>query len=366
MQVIGSFRLFSLSWPVSLSSVFTWLDFMAHLSINMLDMQCDVGQQTVHSRYPGWVVAACLLAGFFLLLHFATFVLPFHDGKMFRMVNLKAVIFVLFFCYPFFSAKFLLIMPCRSVYETMYVLHDLSQSCETRAHTHMTIFGAVAGIGMWICGVPYFFYCCMQRFQVPHLLAKKRVDTQLANLVVYFAAQPLLDRPETNMGQDRLDVALLDCMYGHFHLRQRIHESKRWDMLQKYCSGFSLPAVRYEYVNELFTSSEGKIGMIIESVTNGGVRALTDDPVVSKEVDTLDRAEKIHTLAGYAKGRAVKQIYCPKWTLWAATDKEDLLPEQKLEAEAIIHIGFLFTAYRPEYWYFELLETARKLIRDGR
>ncbi|KAK3266922.1 hypothetical protein CYMTET_24482 [Cymbomonas tetramitiformis] len=364
-QVIGSFRGFDMEWPRSLRNAFALLDIGQLFSISTLDFQCDLGNQTVHSRYPIWISCVTMVIGALGLMHLATYTSLIHNSQVFRTVNFKALIFVLFFLYPIFSAKFLLLFPCRSFYGDVYMLHDLSESCDTSEHARMVLLGSLGGILLFIGGVPLFFVWCLKHFRIPYLLEEKRSDARISNLLAYFIAQPVLSRPAIELRRDEVDPEVLDIVYSHFICGDAHSLQDRCAALEDYCATAAVqqapaataPRLSIDQIVHRNSLFESRVAYVVE-----GVEGACDSGKMGQDVDHNDRAVKMSTLLTRARMPSHRyELHSPKWMLWTAIAPGKMRPIHKLECEAITQIGFLFTAYRPECWYFEIVETFRKL-----
>eukprot|EP00854_Cymbomonas_tetramitiformis_P017662 gene17662-21043_t len=316
-------------------------------------------------RYPIWISCVTMVIGALGLMHLATYTSLIHNSQVFRTVNFKALIFVLFFLYPIFSAKFLLLFPCRSFYGDVYMLHDLSESCDTSEHARMVLLGSLGGILLFIGGVPLFFVWCLKHFRIPYLLEEKRSDARISNLLAYFIAQPVLSRPAIELRRDEVDPEVLDIVYSHFICGDAHSLQDRCAALEDYCATAAVqqapaataPRLSIDQIVHRNSLFESRVAYVVE-----GVEGACDSGKMGQDVDHNDRAVKMSTLLTRARMPSHRyELHSPKWMLWTAIAPGKMRPIHKLECEAITQIGFLFTAYRPECWYFEIVETFRKL-----
>ncbi|KAK3258867.1 hypothetical protein CYMTET_32108 [Cymbomonas tetramitiformis] len=262
------------------------------------------------------------------------------------LVNLKAIIYVLFFFYPFFSGRFLLTFPCRRVYEAMFMLHDLSESCSSDEHIQTVVLGSTLGLAVFITGVPVFFYCCMRHFDLPAILNEKRLDSRIANLLMYFVSQPILDAEPNIITCNHCTDRLVDALHAHFLEEEgAMPPDERSLLIEHFAAGGSRGGLRekvLEFQQQLARA---------ESQSHTAVG------------QNLSRETKLQRLLVFADtASTVPHFLNLKWRLYSEGARDVLEAAQKREQDAIIHIGFLFTSYHPEYWWFEVFETGRKLL----
>ncbi|KAK3282620.1 hypothetical protein CYMTET_9652 [Cymbomonas tetramitiformis] len=366
-QVIGAFRACAVEWPPCLDSVFSVLDFTAWLNINSLDIQCMMKDRGLHYSTMLTLTGAAMVASFFLVMGvLAEACIRSSDSlKVFRMANLKAVIFTLFLSYPIFAARFLQMIPCRTVYGSSYLLHDFSESCDSTEHIRLLAVNVVLGVGLFICGVPIFFMMCMLRFQLPHILREKRLDAQMSNLLTYVAAQPVLDCASKKLPRVKLPDDVIDVIYAHIHDHSSEHSYvQRCRLIHQCCKDAQSHGPTFT-TNELFVDEDSGAKMTVMSALEEPERTRVDEqpPDVMEPLhEPSDREAKMTALLAEAiENSHVPRWYHARWTLIHSA-KDRLAPYQDLETAAITSIGFLFTAYKPEYWWFEIWETGRKLL----
>eukprot|EP00854_Cymbomonas_tetramitiformis_P002530 gene2530-3276_t len=268
-------------------------------------------------------------------------------AQLFRRTNLRALICVLFFFYPIISENIIMIIPCRSVYEDMYLLHDLATRCYTDEYKRLLGFACLAVL-LFIVGVPLFFLRTMLTAELPRLLVEKRNDAHLANLVFHFSSDSVVEKVPADSAREMLTGGLIDTMYAH------------------YVSGLAMTFTEKALAldNELQESSSDVIvnDLYEDHVTDSSTLRLNIACVQAAEDATRPKAlpspcdgaspeKKIKSLLGHARRIKLYPQYGLRWMARPMPkDGRPLPPLHMLEREAIMRAGFLFSPYRPEYW----------------
>ncbi|KAK3259822.1 hypothetical protein CYMTET_31195, partial [Cymbomonas tetramitiformis] len=373
--VIGSFSNFNIRWPRSLDLVFRFLnltDLSQLISWDLIAVQCFL-DTNFNLRYITTAISTLALLAIFSMPYKlgSMFIKSTNDLNVFRMTSLKALIFVMFFCYPYLGAAFLKIFPCRTLYEVEYLLHDFSQECLSTEHTLMLVLGVVMGLG-FVGGVPFFFYTCMLRFDLPSVIQEKRLDQRMANLLVYFASQPLIDAPARELARKTISKLLIARMHEHFCGTSPLPCSERGRAIEDF--GDAPPsesdepfAAEDSIAEEAPDDGEAQLSIFWtarpEELNLCGGLNKEEWPGALPATSDLDVEDKMEALLAHAERPEMRVCqYQLEWQVYAGIADDKLLPSQKLERDAIIHIGFLFTGNKPGYWFFEILETLRKLI----
>ncbi|KAK3267954.1 hypothetical protein CYMTET_23519 [Cymbomonas tetramitiformis] len=334
-------------------------------------------------------------------------------AQVFRTLTLKGVIYVLFFSYPYFSSRFLVAFPCVDIYGVSYMTYDLETECYTPEHATLLIAATVGGLLIFILGVPMFFMKCMLRFQIPYIARKKEESVWLANLLVHFSSQPLVDKPLKEVVQGALEPDLIDTMHANFYDGDKWTYAERTKALdERLGTGAKDPADEHLGTGAKDPADE-RLGTGAKDTADKhlgtGAKDTADEDAAdiccsfapvnnefhlqvahalrqvrlvesgSKQSAKLEGAKavpkcksqhdcnyhkKLELLLEYARYKEFEQALMPyfhsTWNLNAASQGA-LDRDEQIEQDAIIEIGFLFTAYRPRYWYFEVVETVRKL-----
>ncbi|KAK3258340.1 hypothetical protein CYMTET_32609, partial [Cymbomonas tetramitiformis] len=435
-QVLSSFIMMRVEWPKSLVNVFSHLNIDGYLALDFTGLYCELSPDFYH-RYYIIITMIISIVSFFGILALSSkrCIRDPRDLKVFHMVTLKAVILVLFFCYPFFCSKLLLAFPCRvlqgmfgsgllqgplyyvetgwvewgtrrlrpssprnapsqhnapallcvanpsteqqpgfsKLYEITYLMHDFNEECFTAAHVRLLGIGGVVGLVGFVLGVPLFFYYCMVHFKIPEIVRSKRRNMRAANLLLYFAAQDVLSAPQT-LGRDLLDDHMVDALHRflvagkELALGERLATAKRCiderrvgDEGGEDGGGDEANEVRTErlYVCKqwLKVAYEPRPLMsVCESDPKGGGRdselALLDDPRDSagRPSKRLDQEVKVAELLEFAKGPEMAEVrhFRLKWEMHHKMRSVELTEAQTWERDAIVHIGFLFAANKPQ------------------
>ncbi|KAK3251779.1 hypothetical protein CYMTET_38891, partial [Cymbomonas tetramitiformis] len=392
--VLGSFVEMRIDWPKDLEQALSQLNINRYLSLDLAGLHCIL-PSNFYRRYYMVLVTIMSIVSLFGILALGSrwCIRESRDQQVFQMITLKAVIFVLFFCYPFFCSRLLLAFPCRRIYEVTYLMHDYSEECFSAAHVQLLVVGGAAGLVGFVFGVPLFFYCCMVRFKIPDIVREKRRDTRAANLLLYFASRDVMDAPLRALGQDSLDDRAVDTLHGFFirgselDLGQRLATTKEW--IDQSSGGGETDDCKHKgdegggggkgvrtdclYVGKqwLKVAYEPRSSMgVCESEPENGTKdselALLGEPSSSAATPRkhLGREAKLAELLEFAKGSEMAQVHHFRlnWQMHRSIRSVELSEMHKQERGAIVHIGFLFAAYKPQYWFFELLETFRKLV----
>ncbi|KAK3268991.1 hypothetical protein CYMTET_22538 [Cymbomonas tetramitiformis] len=391
-QVLDSFIKMHIDWPESLREVFSQLNINEYISLDLAGLQCNL-PSNFYQRYYLVVVGILSIIGLFSTLALASN-LCIHDPRdqqVFQRITLKAVIFVLFFFYPFFCSRLLLAFPCRKLYETTYLMHDYSEECFTPEHVRLLLV-AVVGFFGFVAGVPLFFYCCMLRFKIPAIVQEKRRSIRAANLLLYFASQELLDVPVQMLKGGFLNDRAVDALYTRFIDGSELTPEERLAVMKQCIDQAGHEADDDEHRRD--KSSNGDEVVMQENCVYDGEHGLKvayeprlspslcklhpegdarqlELALLSKANDSkampskhLVREQQLAELLEFAKGPGVANVqhFPLKWVMFRTLRSEELTERQVQERDAIVYIGFLFAAYKPQYWFFEILETFRKLI----
>ncbi|KAK3240520.1 hypothetical protein CYMTET_49646 [Cymbomonas tetramitiformis] len=315
-QVIGIFTGLVYKWPDSLKYVFETINFYAIFTWpHFLNIQCEVSLQNLPEIYPVWLIGAIFLPCIFLVLHATSYSGILAFPQLFRRTNLRALICVLFFFYPIISENIIMIIPCRSIYEDIYLLHDLATKCYTDEYQRLFGFAFLAVL-VFIVGVPLFFLRTMLTAELPRLLLEKRKDARLANLVFHFSSDLVVEKVPVDSAREMLTGGLIDTITLRLNIAcvQAAEDATRPKALPSPCDGAS-------------------------------------------------PEKKIKSLLGHARRIKLYPQYGLRWMARPMPkDGRPLPPLHMLEREAIMRAGFLFSPYRPEYWYFEVVESIRKLL----
>eukprot|EP00854_Cymbomonas_tetramitiformis_P007241 gene7241-8625_t len=393
-QVLGSFVEMRIDWPKDLERALSQLNINRYLSLDLTGFQCRL-PSNFYKRYYMVVITIMSIVSLFGILALGSrwCIRESRDQQVFKMITLKAVIFVLFFFYPFFCSRLLLAFPCRRIYEITYLMHDYSEECFSAAHVQLLVVGGAAGLAGFVFGVPLFFYCCMVRFKIPDIVREKRRDTRAANLLLYFASRDVMDAPLRALGRDSLDDRAVDTLHEFFicgselDLGQRLATTKEWidqssgggetdDCKHKGDEGGGGgEAVRTDCLSVgkqwLKVAYEPRSSMgVCESEPENGTKdselALLSELSNSAATPSehLGREAKLAELMEFAKGPEMEKVdhFQLKWQIHRSIWIRKRTEMRTWERDALVHIGFLFAAYKPEYWFFELLETFRKLV----
>ncbi|KAK3267834.1 hypothetical protein CYMTET_23634 [Cymbomonas tetramitiformis] len=430
-QVFGNFAQFTVQWPASLSGVIAALNLSAFFSLDIPDINMTCGWAEIvrsdagfYQSYVWWMVSAGIVAASFCLLHLASawFIKLERNLTMFRMLNRKGIILVMFVLYPVFSEKFLMVFPCRSIYGVSYLMNDYSVECYTSEHIQLLLLGSVLGFAGFILGVPLFYFYMMALFEIPAIVREKQRDAQISNLLLYFAAQPLLESTERSRACKNLDPSLINNVYIHFmgegsaavytERSNVIHEhfgaetsSHKEQGFKVYGDPLSLGGVTHdasaeqskdarvrdeaegtsremelmgnEIGAEKLLVGDGECGLVVSYDAANDNKSNKDELPTAAMLDKTAQgdtsnsdggaalARRLDMLISYSKDSPdLQEIRCfkPQWTMHDGAEAAELLLLHKQEREALIHIGFLFESYQPAYWYFEILEMLRKLI----
>eukprot|EP00854_Cymbomonas_tetramitiformis_P028293 gene28293-35048_t len=133
--VLGSFVEMRIDWPKDLEQALSQLNINRYLSLDLAGLHCIL-PSNFYRRYYMVLVTIMSIVSLFGILALGSrwCIRESRDQQVFQMITLKAVIFVLFFCYPFFCSRLLLAFPCRRIYEVTYLMHDYSEECFSAAH----------------------------------------------------------------------------------------------------------------------------------------------------------------------------------------------------------------------------------------
>ncbi|KAK3256081.1 hypothetical protein CYMTET_34765 [Cymbomonas tetramitiformis] len=380
MQVIGSYSQFNIDWPKDIDTVTSLVsdDSGASLLSGQYSLQHNLNCELYldfFDRYYLQLLFSLMILSTFFVMHVAScrFIKDARSLQVFRMVTLKAAIFVFFIVYPMLSVQILRAFPCREINGVAYMVHDLSVECYTTRHAQLLLVGGVCGLALFICGVPLFFWGCMLAFKVPHVVRQKELDAQMANLLVYFAAQPLIDMPQHELMRRNLDPKSVEMVHAHFRGERLCCDKDRASALQfRYTRDKADATDTREpclQSGTLSSSDHYEFKVAYVDPVPPGERYTTDidhliEPAKNGHPDLQpNECSQADMLLEYMAKQPNTEMrhFTSHWRL--SLDRSEYLPATlKMERDAIIYIGFLFAAYRPEYWYFEIIETVRKLL----
>ncbi|KAK3257484.1 hypothetical protein CYMTET_33430, partial [Cymbomonas tetramitiformis] len=401
VQVVGSYGQMNIDWPGNIDAVVVPLSESSSFgSTSLHNLYCKFPSIAgFFSRYYFNLFLVLAIVATFLLLYVAAggFLKAARHLQVFRMVTLKAIILVLFCIYPLFSFRLMLVFPCRKIYNISYLVHDMSVQCFTMQHTRALLVGLVCGVVLFICGVPFFFWRCMSAFKVPYIVRQKELDVRMKNLLVYFLSQPVIDRPQYDVAYQDLDPALVDIMHAHFHDKSCSSYLERYSAMHPHSScaekgdARGLDALRHvadgavscgtlsssdQHELKVLYADQGTaaadvctqgagVSTHIAKSGNQEARNLSQETRnLSQEARNLSQEAKVRMLLEYAAGNTNLNVchFSCQWWLHLEEPYDSLHATRKLEHDAIVHIGFLFAAYRPELYYFEIIESIRKFL----
>ncbi|KAK3253622.1 hypothetical protein CYMTET_37132 [Cymbomonas tetramitiformis] len=311
------------------------------------------------------------------------------EYKMFTMASIKSLVFTLFVMYPFCSANFLTVFPCRNIYGTYYMIYHPEEPCFTTKHVQFMLLNSTCGVLLFIIGVPTFFMCCLSHFQLPRIAKEKEQNALLLSLVIQFSSQQSLSL-DCRKSDNEVDGKILNNMYSalfptHTKLKDLPPEKTCKTASSNNINGdgdtedgqMSLSQQRKHPADSHLRAHADPpntvpLATVAESPEQNANRSI-DEPIISpsprissanirgnyqEDNDILIKT----ALVEYAKSIRL-QIYVPiQWQMYPDICKDNLSQMQQLERDAITYMSFLFAAYHPRYWYFEVIDTFRKLI----
>ncbi|KAK3265224.1 hypothetical protein CYMTET_26085 [Cymbomonas tetramitiformis] len=247
----------------------------------------------------------------------------------------------------------------RSIYEDIYLLHDLATKCYTDEYQRLFGFAFLAVL-VFIVGVPLFFLRTMLTAELPRLLLEKRKDARLANLVFHFSSDLVVEKVPVDSAREMLTGGLIDTMYAHYVSGLPMTYTEKALALDNELKESSPDVIVNDlYEDHVTDSSTLRLDIACVQTAEDASRPKALPP----PCDGASREKQMESLLGHARRIKMYPQYALRWMARPMPkDGRPLPPLHLLEREAIMKAGFLFTPYRPEYWYFEVVESIRKLL----
>ncbi|KAK3232685.1 hypothetical protein CYMTET_56971 [Cymbomonas tetramitiformis] len=405
-QVLNCFATYKVDWPDGLMYIFNFVDINAFFSMKLLSISfCNllIQNNSMHAWYIINMVHALGIPIIFIALYSVGHHAIKHpqECKMFKMASIKSLMFTLFAMYPFCSANFLTVFSCRNIYGTYYMIYHPEETCFNTKHVHfMVLINSTFGLLLFIIGVPTFFMYCLSHFQLPHIAKEKEQNALLLSLAVQFSSQRSLSL-DCRKSDSELDEKTLNDMYSaliptHAKLRDyfppeqtyknassnningdgndgdgdELMVTKMGDAQQGCVPQCTHPADSHmgAHVDPLNTVLRTTSAENSEQNANSIDAPIIPPSAIISDADIQGYSKADHViliteaLVAYAKSIRL-QIHVPiQWQMYPDVGKDNLSQLQQLERDAITHSSFLFAAYHPRYWYFEVIDTFRKLI----
>jgi len=290
--------------------------------------------------------------------------------------------FFMFLIYPTVSVMALSGIDCRLIGDGWVLSADVSEACTTEVGGPLFRLAVVAII-LYPIGVPLFIFCVLWQQRVPHL-ARKKADRALViaminhyKLKTFSTEMEMLARflgghganaPQGTSADSKLFASgtfkrrvgdLYDQQYGKGD-GQKHWEVQDGGLLSKvHLTG---KETRSEFekkmagvVTELhqFTGHE-----TVDTLTKGQACVLirhfetTEDD--GDDLDTVELWQLKAMVMMCARSQARKGKIVVPPLQWNENDPE--------ERKALRRVGNIFVAFKPEYWYYEVINTMHKLL----
>ena len=278
--------------------------------------------------------------------------------------------------YPGVSVAVFGIFSCTRVSSGIaYLNEDVNIVCYTRSHR--AYMGAGVGwVFLYTLGIPAFFIVLLVRHKVPQLARELAENAWLRELATTATREglPLSVGGENlaNLTTDTITERHLDALYAYFV------RGLASDAASAIMEGDQPPLflrdneVSNKKIAVPYDRRGHVLAVVLRFARNSGAIAI---PAMrwSEEEEQEEAPEKVKESSTGCKRIITK--------LWPAEDNESgevmikaqkLRPRQVSKAQtsqaqaalretALCNVGFLFEAYRPECWYWEIVELGRKL-----
>ncbi|KAK3261925.1 hypothetical protein CYMTET_29196, partial [Cymbomonas tetramitiformis] len=408
LQVLGTFdEVYDISWGADLHSVFSWAR-MSNLELFFFpSLGCMypaggfVAELYVYMAAP--VAFALAVAVYFLLARRWCLRDTPNPARDLRLFNLKStcirlVLVVLYLVYPALCGKVLASFNCIEVHGEHVLRADVEYACYNASH-RATMALASLGVVLYPFGIPLIFLLLMIRYRVPELAQYKRQAALMQQ--VLFHSEVGASVPGAAELVDAIPELDSETVLAYIDLTMLRHVAR---IVRALRDGGSVAAEAPPSASSEVLAACGEA----EGSRGGGAPdlcAATAEATgwsAAEEV-ALRRALRLETLEEQREREALLQ----EVTVWAASDageqvlgtpatstwleypmdrlhaesvrtaetaegwsermvaEDDLSPFQEAEAVACAHVGFIFSMYRVELWWYEIFDLARKLALTG-
>ncbi|KAK3270873.1 hypothetical protein CYMTET_20744 [Cymbomonas tetramitiformis] len=360
-QILASYTtVYNVSWPDGFSNFLRTL-MVLNFSI---------------PKFPGLPDLSCSLAGTdFLTTHAACIWVPFvsvafiymiatisfrmqkkrrhmTDAIQYQMFIIRSASLVLYISYICISSVMLSYFNCVAVHDEYYLVADLHVQCWVGPHRRYLPL-AVLGVLLYPIGLPVFFYMLMVKYRVPLLAKMKR------RACLLHAARKELDPTYgAESIQDpflALETITIDELCTLVSKIQKAPGSKRGSELGNDRNG-AADAASSKAVVHLPSTSSSLVhrGHTRRNDTRGDAEVLIDKLLEWMLMNNRDMLNSLRVYWNNAADSMTDEKETrgkgPVQNRWA-----------RLEGEAMMHAGFIFSAYHAEAWWYDIADLLRKL-----
>ncbi|KAK3239410.1 hypothetical protein CYMTET_50665 [Cymbomonas tetramitiformis] len=360
-QILASYiTVYNVSWPDGFSN------FLRALMVLNFSIP----------KFPGLPDISCSLTGTdFLTTHAACIWVPFGgvafmhmiatisfrmqkkrrhmtDPIQYQMFVIRSASLVLYISYICISTVMLSYFNCVAVHDEYYLVADLQVQCWVGPHRRYLPL-AVIGVLLYPIGLPAFFYMLMIKYHVPLLAKMKR------RACLLHAAREKLDPTyDAESIQDplfALETITIDELSTLVSKIQKAPSSKRGSELGNSSNG-AAGAASSKAAMHLPSTSSSLVHRVhtCRNNTRGDAEVLIDKLLEWMLMNNRDMLNSLRVYWNDAAGSMTDEKETrskgPVQTRWA-----------RLEAQAIMRAGFIFSAYHAEAWWYDIADLLRKL-----
>ncbi|KAK3232997.1 hypothetical protein CYMTET_56671 [Cymbomonas tetramitiformis] len=398
----------NVSWPSSFSTTIKSLSFVNLDIFSIASVSCTIGEVKFYDQ----LLAATLLPVVFMLFIGTLYYVGWRVGK--RRLSPEAlkefadkchnsITFFLFLVYPSTSETIFKTFACVDIYGEEWLSAQLDERCWIGDHQWWVIY-ALVGTALVPVGVPLYFLYLLYSNQVPRLARYKVKSAMLIEVMEYcvrihdmefyrfdavvVADQvPLWDlqRMYFKLRADEQDpVELVDELEDPTNpkteeIRRRVTEvhdkqlkSRDW-LIDNLLEWARQNGIQSQEVNWAEVEEEGRRrrrGRRLRA-QHQSTPAIPKSAHLARSVSSRGFLKE-STLGSRRRGNLQalarsKSSKAPQDDVAAENEEEEDFAEvAKLAAvQASQRCGILFISYRPEAWYFEVVELLRKLVFSG-
>eukprot|EP00854_Cymbomonas_tetramitiformis_P002339 gene2339-3066_t len=309
LQIVTSFtRTMDIPWPTIFYS------FSANLAIVRLNMvqlpvmACTSPEPSFYSILAGYVGAFSLFCAYIVLVGvFGSWTKSTHTRlDKFKNTCLNRLVFIMYLAYPSLSATIMATFACQQLYDDWYLRADYRIKCYDTEYTLYAVF-ATACTGVFVFGIPAFFYRLLTMHSVPELAKVKYDNACLYELIWHAIRQKVLTPGvvDHETSTQKVPDAVIDRLWDH------------------YCSSSS------------------------------------DKEIVEAKIN---RETKLIDLLQYVIIEAKIKVPEMKWGESGRFDDPTDPTFEEREKLAITRVGFLIDMYHVNAWHWELVEMLRKFL----
>ncbi|KAK3280126.1 hypothetical protein CYMTET_12021 [Cymbomonas tetramitiformis] len=410
LQVANTMKfLYDIEWPSVMESLFAFTRLVTLAFPELPAVSCLFRGVNYYTSFLIWMFSPLVFALSLKLTHTFIFPVLMRDPvaiKLSRHCALKLQMFLNYLLYIPLSQQCIMVFSCKEIYGAHYLTADLNIQCYTEQHYGYMLLGAVCFI-VYPLGIPASYVLMLRQFQVPQLYRQKYDKAVLHEVGERFASEHLLGmasspdvmvwtREQLEVMYDRLLVSRTAEYVIHnqstkadlvrsktrreskvqarvgktnsFSSFSNLGKMTRPDSFSSFAGSSSADRssrqVQFSGTQEVFLSAPS-MRYSLESIPDDGAdtKNVSMDTGDAADSESLSIDEmKARIICAAKRNVQLTEAVQVTWSMPSGIAMEELSQEQRLEKKALLSVSFLFSAYKPRFWWWEIVECVRKFV----